>query len=264
MAILGLLIPSEGECGGLAGASAHGHLAQLGRSEGDTPRRRTRRHGGAACSRAGTSRPPQGTGARTRCARARRARCAWKEGDRKVESAVRAGTSSGELGHGGAEMKNRPQPPLTSTTVAERRRKRRSLTRRSCGLEVGGGGAVELARGGGGGGALLSGAVPCRSERRGEHERAGERAGVSGEERSVVGRKRRARGAESGRLRRAAGVAGTWPPRGGRVLPRSERRVGTGAAQRWAGQTHVGLGWRGRGGSLVRLRPWAEKRGGGP
>ena len=102
---------------------------------------------------------------------------------------------------------------------------------------------MELARGGGGGGALLSGAVPCRGERRGEHERAGERAGVSGEERSVVGRKRRARGAESGRLRRAAGVAGTWPPRGGRVLPRSERRAGTGAAQRWAGQTRAGLGW---------------------
>ena len=84
------------------------------------------------------------------------------------------------------------------------------------------------------------------------------------EEAALLGRCRRARGAESGRLRRAAGVAGTWQPRGGRALPRSERRAGTGAAQRWAGQTRVGLGWRGRGGSLGRLRPWAEKRGGGP
>ena len=50
-------------------------------------------------------------------------------------------------------------------------------------------------------------------------------------------------GADAGRLRRVAGVADAWPPRGGRVLSRSERRAGTGAAQRWAGQTRAGLGW---------------------
>ena len=116
---------------------------------------------------------------------------------------------------------------------------------------------MELARGGGGGGALLSGVVPCRGERRGEHEREGERAGVSGEERSAVGRKRSARGAESGRLRRAAGVAGTWPPRGGRALPRSERRAGTSVARAEAGQTRVGLGWAEAKRAALREARWA-------
>ena len=48
---------------------------------------------------------------------------------------------------------------------------------------------------------------------------------------------------EADRLRRAVGVAGAWPPRGGRALPRSERQAGTGTTQRWVGQTHAGLGW---------------------
>ena len=99
---------------------------------------------------------------------------------------------------------------------------------------------------------------------------------------ALLDRCRRARGAESGRLRRAASVAGAWPPRGGHALPRSEQRAGTGTTQRWAGETRAGLGWaearwagtcagvrwagfgRGPASAVGRLRPWAEKRGGGP
>ena len=79
-------------------------------------------------------------------------------------------------------------------------------------------------------------------------------------------------GAEADWLRRAAGVAGAWPPRDGRALAwsgRDERERAWRSAE--AGQTRAGLGWAkarwagaGTGGSLGRLRPWGEKRGGGP
>ena len=54
--------------------------------------------------------------------------------------------------------------------------------RQSFGLEGGGGSAVELTRGDGAGGAVLGGAVLFCGESKGEHGRARERAGVSGEE----------------------------------------------------------------------------------
>jgi len=75
---------------------------------------------------------------------------------------------------------------------------------------------VELARGDGGGGAVLSGAVLFRGERRGEHGRARERAGVSGEE---------ARGgADNGHqltasMARRRPTVATWRPRSGAGRP---------------------------------------------
>ena len=81
-------------------------------------------------------------------------------------------------------------------------------------------------------------------------------------------------GADTGCGCHAESVAGAWPPRGGRVLTLSGRGAGErrGAA-RSAGQTRAGLlwakeRWAGAGGGRCcrpsRLRPWAEKRGGGP
>ena len=49
-------------------------------------------------------------------------------------------------------------------------------------------------------------------------------------------------GADASRLRRTAALT-AHGRHGGRALPRSERRAGTGAARAEAGQTRAGLGW---------------------
>ena len=77
--------------------------------------------------------------------------------------------------------------------------------------------------------------------------------------------------AEAGQGCRAAGVAGGWPPRGGRALALVRtRRAGTARRSAETGQAHewarpdAGRASSGCGGRLSRLRPWADKRGGGP
>ena len=102
----------------------------------------------------------------------------------------------------------------------------------------------------------LGGELAARG-RRDEHGRARERAGWSGEERSVVGRCRRARGSGRRPAATCGGVDGAWPPRGGRALPRSERRAGTGAARAEAGQTRAGLGWAEAKRAALREARWA-------
>ena len=92
---------------------------------------------------------------------------------------------------------------------------------------------MELTRGDGGCGAVLSGAVLFRGERRGEHGRARERAGVSGEERSAVGSCRRDRRAQ-GRPGLPRGVRRRRMAATRRACPDA---VGRGAARRGAGQT---------------------------
>jgi len=74
---------------------------------------------------------------------------------------------------------------------------------------------------------------------------------------------------ESGRGCRAAGVASAGRPRGERALTRSGHDAARqrasergGRPARWAGPGRGELARRGA--SLGRLRPWAEKRGGGP
>ena len=81
---------------------------------------------------------------------------------------------------------------------------------------------------------------------------------------------------EAGRGCRAACVVGAWRPRGERRLTRSGaargNRLGAAQARRGAGQArhaswagpNTGRASSGRGGRPSRLRPWAEKGGGGP
>ena len=52
-------------------------------------------------------------------------------------------------------------------------------------------------------------------------------------------------------------VDGAWPPRGGRALPWSERRAGTGAARAEVGQTRAGLGWAKAKHAVLREARWA-------
>jgi len=106
----------------------------------------------------------------------------------------------------------------------------------------------------------------ARGRERARRGRRREAAQESEGERSGFSRCRQVRGSGRRPTATRGDVDGAWPPRGGRVLPWS----GCGAARAEAGQTRaVGLGrgevgrhWRG--GSLGRLRPWAEKRSGGP
>ena len=103
----------------------------------------------------------------------------------------------------------------------------------------------------------LGGELVARG-RRSEHERAREQVGWSGEERSAVGRCRRARGSGRRPAATRGGVDGAWPPRGGRVLPWSGRGAGErrGAA-RSAGQTRAGLGWAEARRAALREARWA-------
>ena len=89
---------------------------------------------------------------------------------------------------------------------------------------------------------MLGGELAARG-RRSELGRARERAGWSGEGRSMVGRCRRAHGSRRRPAATRGGVDGAWPPRGGRALP----LVGRGAARQRAGERGgrpgVALGW---------------------
>jgi len=122
---------------------------------------------------------------------------------------------------------------ITSTKC---RRARRSCWRSIAGR--GGGGAVNLPCGCGG--ARWRACCAREEGRARESERA---CGRSGEEHSVVGRCRRARGSRRRPAAMRGGVDGAWPPRGGRAL----QLVGRGAARQRAGERGgrpgVALGW---------------------